>query len=166
MKLFDENGILQHVDNSSDVIQHYGKKGMKWGVKKAVEYAKAYGRATLNANLHPIHASKAAREASAKSALSQALGSKRSLDYQNKRVAELRAAKSEKKAAKKALKNEGPNKYDKQIEKWDSKGVPKNKAERKEYGKLEDKSITYRSNKLKNINNKYSEVKKNSKVKY
>ena len=166
MKLFDENGKLQHVDNSSDVIQHYGKKGMKWGVRKVVDYAKTLGQATVNANLHPIHYARASREAAAKSALGQVLGSKRSLDYQNKRVAELRAAKSEKKAAKKALKKEGPNKYDKQIEKWDAKGGPKNKAERKEYGKLEDKSNTYWSNKRKNINNKYSDVKKNSKVKY
>lgn len=37
MKLIDENGTLQHVDNSSDVIKHYGKKGMKWGVKKAID---------------------------------------------------------------------------------------------------------------------------------
>ena len=110
MKLFDENGKLQHFDNSSDVIQHYGKKGMKWGVRKAVDYAKALGKATVNANLHPIHYARASREAAAKSALGQALGSKRSLDYKNKRVAELLAAKSEKKADKKALKNEGPNK--------------------------------------------------------
>lgn len=47
MKLIDENGTLQHVDNSSDVIEHYGKKGMKWGVKKAIDYAKAYGKTVV-----------------------------------------------------------------------------------------------------------------------
>ena len=53
MKLIDENGTLQHVDHSSDVIEHYGKKGMKWGVKKAIDYAKAYGRAAYNNARHP-----------------------------------------------------------------------------------------------------------------
>lgn len=33
MILIDNDTIL-HTDNSSDIIQHFGTKGMKWGVRK------------------------------------------------------------------------------------------------------------------------------------
>ena len=32
MVLLYDNDTLVHVDSSEDIIQHYGKKGMKWGV--------------------------------------------------------------------------------------------------------------------------------------
>lgn len=31
MVLLYDNDTLVHVDSSEDIIQHYGKKGMKWG---------------------------------------------------------------------------------------------------------------------------------------
>lgn len=173
MKLFDENGTMRHVDNSSDVIQHYGKKGMKWGVRKAVDYAKALGRATVNANLHPIHYARASREAAAKSALGQALGSKRSLDYQNKRVAELRSAKASMKEAKRNYKKERKaidEKYSKREDKiGNMKGSNSKiarlenenaKAHLKERGRLD---ANYKKN---NPKKKYADIKKNSRVRY
>ena len=166
MNLIEENGQLIHNATTDDVLQHYGKKGMKWGVRKVVDYAKAVGRSQYNNIRHPLHSTRAGLEALAKSPFGSKFQTKRSLDYRNNRVAELVSAKANKKAAKKALNAEGPNKWDKKIDKWDSKGGPKNKEERKEYGKLEDKSISYWANKRKNINKNYSETKKNSRVKY
>lgn len=32
MKLYD-NGELVHVDSSKDIIEHFGIKGMKWGIR-------------------------------------------------------------------------------------------------------------------------------------
>lgn len=39
---------LVHTDNSEDVIEHFGTKGMKWGVRKAakVQYANDKAKAT------------------------------------------------------------------------------------------------------------------------
>lgn len=35
MKIYD-NGELVHVYSSSDVLLHYGRKGMKWGVRNSI----------------------------------------------------------------------------------------------------------------------------------
>lgn len=173
MKLIDENGQLIHSTNADDIIQHYGKKGMKWGVRKAVEYAKTLGRATVNANLHPIHYAKASREAAAKSALGQALGSKRSLDYQNKRVAELVNAKASMKDAKRNYKKERKaidEKYSRREDKIGNMKGSNSKIARlenenaaahlKERGRLD---ANYKKNSPKN---RYANVKKNGRTKY
>lgn len=47
MILIEENELI-HVDSCDDVIEHFGTKGMKWGVRKAGAYAKSYGRAIVN----------------------------------------------------------------------------------------------------------------------
>jgi len=36
MKIYD-NGELIHVDNSKDIIEHFGIKGMKWGQRRALK---------------------------------------------------------------------------------------------------------------------------------
>lgn len=36
MKILNDEGELIHIDSSSDIIQHYGKKGMKWGVRSSL----------------------------------------------------------------------------------------------------------------------------------
>jgi len=53
MILIEENELI-HVDSCDDVIEHFGTKGMKWGVRKAGAYAKSYGRAIVNKYRHPI----------------------------------------------------------------------------------------------------------------
>nr|DAT15066.1 MAG TPA: protein of unknown function (DUF4330) [Caudoviricetes sp.] len=40
MKLIDENGKLIHIDSSEDILLHYGKKGMKWGVRSSLRNVK------------------------------------------------------------------------------------------------------------------------------
>lgn len=100
MKLYDEQGTLQHVDSSSDVLQHYGKKGMKWGVRKTAEYARAYGRLMLNRAAHPVLEGKAGLKALAKGKL---LPTKRNLDYRNRYVKDRLDAKKQYKKDKKEL---------------------------------------------------------------
>ena len=39
MKIYD-NGELIHVDSSKDIIEHFGIKGMKWGVRNSFSNAK------------------------------------------------------------------------------------------------------------------------------
>lgn len=39
MKIYD-NGELVHVDSTEDVLLHYGRKGMKWGVRSSVRNVK------------------------------------------------------------------------------------------------------------------------------
>lgn len=44
MKLIDENGKLIHIDSSEDILLHYGKRGMKWGVRNSLSNAKSKWR--------------------------------------------------------------------------------------------------------------------------
>lgn len=39
MKLYN-NGELVHIDSSEDILLHYGKRGMKWGVRSSVRNVK------------------------------------------------------------------------------------------------------------------------------
>ena len=38
------NNELQHVDSSSDILEHYGVKGMHWGTKKGKRITAAVNR--------------------------------------------------------------------------------------------------------------------------
>ena len=42
------------------VLEHYGVKGMKWGVRKAVDRAKTSGRMGINTYVHPVATTKVA----------------------------------------------------------------------------------------------------------
>lgn len=53
MKLIEE-GQLVHVDNMDDVLIHFGTKGMKWGVRKAVRAAANVGKIYVNSYTHPF----------------------------------------------------------------------------------------------------------------
>lgn len=53
MILIEENGLV-HVDGADDVIEHFGTKGMKWGVRKAVRAAGNFGKIYANAYTHPV----------------------------------------------------------------------------------------------------------------
>lgn len=88
------------IDNSQSVIQHYGKKGMKWGVRKAAAYAKSFGRVTVNRYRHPILSAKADLKTLSKGKI---INTHRKLDYTNKFIADRIAAKNKYKADKKAI---------------------------------------------------------------
>lgn len=47
MLIISENELL-HTDNCQDVIEHFGTKGMKWGVRKTKAYAKSFVRNKYN----------------------------------------------------------------------------------------------------------------------
>ena len=100
---------LVHVDRGSDILEHYGVKGMKWG-KRAVGYAGSFGKAYVNQFAHPVLSRKAYSSASSKSSVGSMIGTKRSLDYQNKFVKTQRDANAE---TKKKIKELKKNKYKK-----------------------------------------------------
>ena len=84
MYIIHENELI-HVDTGSEVLEHYGVKGMKWG-KRMAGYAKSLGKAYYNQYRHPILSAKASMSAFDKSPGGQFVGTKRSLDYQNRYV--------------------------------------------------------------------------------
>lgn len=49
-----EEGKLIHTDSSEDILLHFGTKGMKWGVRKAVRAASNVGKIYVNAYTHPF----------------------------------------------------------------------------------------------------------------
>ena len=53
MKIINGDKLI-HTDNAGDVIEHFGTKGMKWGVRKAVRAASNVGKIYVNAYTHPI----------------------------------------------------------------------------------------------------------------
>ena len=53
MKLIEE-GQLIHTDNVDDVLLHFGTKGMKWGVRKALRAAGNVGKIYMNSYTHPF----------------------------------------------------------------------------------------------------------------
>lgn len=53
MKLIDGDKLI-HTDNSEDVIEHFGIKGMKWGVRKAARAAVNVGKIYANSYTHPF----------------------------------------------------------------------------------------------------------------
>lgn len=118
MIIIEENTLI-HVDSSSDVIEHYGVKGMKWGVRKAAKSVGNYGLNTVksmyNSVRHPILYDKAYKSSSAKSYWGTKFDSGRSLAYQNnyikakkegkkKMKSDIKSAKAKRKEAKKAYK--------------------------------------------------------------
>ena len=53
MKLINGDKLI-HTDNSEDVLEHFGTKGMKWGVRKAARAAVNVGKIYANAYTHPF----------------------------------------------------------------------------------------------------------------
>lgn len=128
MYVIHENELV-HVDTGSDVLEHYGVKGMKWG-KRMAGYAKSFGKAYYNQYRHPILSAKAGMSAFDKSPGGQFVGTKRSLDYQNRYVD---AKVSAKLTYKKKLNDLKRNKY----KKADAKSKGLNKQLDKAYEKQE-----------------------------
>ena len=53
MILIEEDKLI-HTDSSEDILLHFGTKGMKWGVRKAVRAASNVGKIYVNAYTHPF----------------------------------------------------------------------------------------------------------------
>lgn len=81
---------------------------MKWG-KRAVGYAGSFGKAYVNQFAHPVLSRKAYSSASSKSSVGSMIGTKRSLDYQNKFVKTQLDAKAETKKKNKYKKADALN---------------------------------------------------------
>lgn len=142
MYVIHENDLI-HVDTGSDVLEHYGVKGMKWGKRIANSYAGSLAKAHYNSIRHPILAQKAYDSAGSKSYSGRFFVTKRSLDYQNKFVKTQRDANID---YKKKLKDLKKNKY----KKADDLNKSVDKKLEKAYDKQEET---------------YNNLKKNSKLK-
>lgn len=99
MIIISENELI-HTDHFDDVIEHFGTKGMKWGVRKTKAYAKSFVRNKYNELRHPILTTKADFKTLMKG---RVLNTHRRLDYVNKFVDDRIAAKRNYKAGKKAI---------------------------------------------------------------
>ena len=163
MFIITENELI-HTDSTSDVIEHFGVKGMKWGARKAGSYAKEYAKASFNSVRHPILNSKGMARSASNSVAGTYLGSHRSLKYRNKVVSDMVKAKKDWKNERKRLMNDEGN----QLSKMDTKN-PKRKAgeSRKDYKsriKEHDRKIAERENQIENTTNrKLKTAKKNYK---
>lgn len=142
MYVIHENELV-HVDTGSDVLEHYGVKGMKWD-KRMSGYAKSFGKRYINQYRHPILSAKASMSAFDKSAGGQFIGTKRSLDYQNRYIDAKVTAKLN---YKKKLNDLKRNKY----KKADSLNKDLNKQLNSSYAAINkaDKNLSKNSN-LKN----------------
>lgn len=99
MLIISENELL-HTDNCQDVIEHFGTKGMKWGVRKTKAYAKSFVRNKYNGLRHPILSTKGDFKTLLKG---RVINTHRRLDYVNKFVDDRIAAKKKYKEGKKAI---------------------------------------------------------------
>ena len=106
MIIISENELV-HTDSFSDVIEHHGVKGMKWG-QRMKRWGSAAGRAELNSFLHPILSGKAIAASKKRSRIGTNLGTTRSLEFRNRYVKDLmKANKDYKKAKDKAIEKSG-----------------------------------------------------------
>lgn len=97
MIIISENELI-HTDSFDDVIEHFGTKGMKWGMRKTKAYAKSFVRNKYNGLRHPILTTKADFKTLMKG---RVLNTHRRLDYVNKFVDDRIVAKRNYKSGKK-----------------------------------------------------------------
>lgn len=99
MIIISENELI-HTDSFDDVIEHFGTKGMKWGMRKTKAYAKSFIRNKYNTYRHPILTTKADFKTLLKG---KVVNTHRRLDYVNKFVDDRIAAKKNYKSAKRSI---------------------------------------------------------------
>ena len=99
MIIISENELI-HTDSFDDVIEHFGTKGMKWGMRKTKAYAKSFIRNKYNTYRHPILTTKADFKTLLKD---KVVNTHRRLDYVNKFVDDRIAAKKNYKSAKRSI---------------------------------------------------------------
>lgn len=153
MILIEENKLI-HADSCDDVIQHFGIKGMKWGNRKAVAYAKSYGRALMNKYRHPILSTKAGLKTMSKGKL---IDTHRRLDYTNKFIADRIAAKKKYKLDKKMV-NEKYSKLEDKI------GMMKGSPDK--IAKMENRNSKKHLSELKKLKTQYKKDKRSSGGRY
>lgn len=138
MIIINEDTLI-HTDSVSDVIEHHGVKGMKWG-RRVGNWAKATAGSARRNIQHPIIANRAYRKAQRHSRLGAMMGTTRSLNYQNRYIDDMVKAKSQYKKDKKQANNkysEDVGKISKQYEKsaFYAKRDKKNGETRSEFRK-------------------------------
>ena len=99
MLIINENELL-HTDSCQDIIEHHGVRGMKWG-QRTKRWGSAAGRAVVNNLRHPIISNKGIVASRKHSILGTEFGTTRSLEFRNRYVKDMVAAKKQYKKDKK-----------------------------------------------------------------
>lgn len=102
--LIVDNTTLIHVDSTSDIIEHYGTKGMKWGKRIAGSWAGQHVKNYANTVRHPIRQSRAYAALESRSGM-PIVGTKRQLKFLNNHVAAQNAAGKQLSLDKRSAKN-------------------------------------------------------------
>lgn len=120
------NNELQHVDSTSEILEHYGVKGMKWGARKAGAWVKAYGGNLRRSITNPILTTKGMYSSMGRSYLGTGFGTTRSRNYINRYVDAHIAAKKHNKSVKKKMRQEIRENGKKYGNTWNTKKIMKN----------------------------------------
>ena len=158
MIIISENELI-HTDSFSDVIEHHGVKGMKWG-QRMKRWGAAAGRAAVNGLRHPILADQAISASKRRSKAGTFFGTTRSLEFRNRYVKDMvKAGKQYKKDRKNAQKkfDRGDDKiFDKYSQ--DAFFSKRRKAEgenRRDYGKRQRAARQKMTAEYKGLKNQY-----------
>lgn len=100
MLIISENELL-HTDSCQDIIEHHGVKGMKWG-QRMKRWGAAAGRTAVNSVRHPILSDMSISASRKHSRMGTDFGTTRSLEFRNRYVKDMVAAKKQYKKDKNA----------------------------------------------------------------
>lgn len=148
MILIEEDKLI-HTDSSEDILLHFGTKGMRWGVRKAVRAAGNVGKIYVNSYTHPLLSSKAKTKTNL-----QYLRDKKKYKAGKKKLKAEYANKEDRNAALKKLKaNYKKNNSTTGLLERQVRNLEKNKAAKVQYANDKAKATT-------------KEEKRNAKAKY
>lgn len=99
MLIISENKLL-HTDSCQDIIEHHGIKGMKWG-QRMKRWGAAAGRTAVNSVRHPILSDMSISASRKHSRMGTDFGTTRSLEFRNRYIKDMVAAKKQYKKDKK-----------------------------------------------------------------
>jgi hypothetical protein len=99
MLIISENELL-HTDSCQDIIEHHGVKGMKWG-QRMKRWGAAAGRTAINSVRHPILSDMSISASRKHSRMGTDFGTTRSLEFRNRYIKDMVAAKKQYKKDKK-----------------------------------------------------------------
>lgn len=99
MLIISENKLL-HTDSCQDIIEHHGVKGMKWG-QRMKRWGAAAGRTAVNSVRHPILSDMSISASRKHYRMGTDFGTTRSLEFRNRYIKDMVAAKKQYKKDKK-----------------------------------------------------------------
>ena len=155
MLIISENKLL-HTDSCQDIIEHHGVKGMKWG-QRMKRWGAAAGRTAVNSVRHPILSDMSISASRKHSRMGTDFGTTRSLEFRNRYIKDMVAAKKQYKKDKKQANtkySEGVGKISKKNGETRSDFRKRVTNSSKELGKEYSKLNSERKNRIKQAKSK------------